>query len=78
MENVIQISAAPQVFNPVFVMRLAEANKAVRQLRDYGCSILSQVIGDREKPTEIVVDRNPHKTLIGCPSVHVTCVRRWQ
>jgi len=73
MENVIQLSAAPRVFNPGFCMRLSEANQAVRQLRDLGCRINRMAIGDREKSTEIVVDRNPHKTLIGCPTVHVTC-----
>lgn len=76
MENIIQMSAVPRVFNPGFVMRLSEANRAVRQLRRLGCRIIRQAIGDREKSTEIVVDRNPHRTLIGCPTVHVTCAMR--
>ena len=73
MENVIQLSTAPRVFNPGFIHRLSEANRAARQLRELGCRIIRQAVGDREKSTEIVVDRNPHKTLIGCPTVHVTC-----
>lgn len=62
-----------RVFTPTFMLRLAEANRAARQLRDFGCRVIRQQVGDREKPTEIVVDRNPHRTLVGCPNVHVTC-----
>lgn len=74
MENVIQISPRPKVFSPTFLCRLAEANRAMRQLRGLGVRVISQAVGDRDKPTEIVVDRNPHRTLAGCPNVHVTCV----
>ena len=66
---------AARVFTPTFVTRLAEANRAARQLRDLGCRVISQVVSDQEKPTEIVVDRNPHRLLAGCPNVHVTCRR---
>lgn len=73
MENVIQIAEPAKVFNPLFLCRLAEANRAVRQLRRLGCQVIRQAVGDRDKPTEIVVDRNPHRLLAGCPNVHVTC-----
>ena len=75
MSKIIQISPAPRVFNMDFVLRLAEANQAARQLRELGCRVIRQAVGVREKPTEIVVDRNPHRLLSGCPNVHVTCGR---
>lgn len=71
MANVIQISAQPKVFNTAFLLRLSEANRAVRQLRDIGCRVVRLAVGDRENTTEIVVDRNPHRLLAGCPGVHV-------
>lgn len=71
MENVIQFDARPRVLHTGFVLRLAEANRAVRQLRRLGCRVISQAIDGTR--AEIVVDRNPHRTLIGCPGVHVTC-----
>lgn len=71
--NVIPIDSRPRVLHAAFVRQLAEANRAVRQLRKLGCRVLSQkVVADG---AEILVDRNPHRTLIGCPSVHVTCGR---
>ena len=75
MSNVLQLSSQPRVFNTAFVLRLSEANRAVRQLRRLGCRIIRQAIGDRDNATEIVVDRNPHRVLNGCPGVHVTVGR---
>ena len=75
MSNVLQLSSQPRVFNTAFVLRLSEANRAVRQLRRLGCRIVRQTIGDRDNATEIVVDRNPHRVLNGCPGVHVTVGR---
>lgn len=72
MDNVLKLSTQPKVFNAAYLVRLSEANRAVRQLRGLGCRIIRQDIGDRDKATEIVVDRNPHLTLNGCPSVHIT------
>lgn len=71
MGQVFRFPAQPRVLNPVFVRALAEANRAVRQLRDMGCQVLDQTIGDRERDTEIVIDRNPHRRLSGCPGVQV-------
>lgn len=71
MDNIILMPARPKVFNTVFLSRLSEANRAVRQLRRLGCRIIRQAVGDRENATEIVVDRNPHRTLNDCPGVHV-------
>lgn len=72
MSNVLQLSSQPRVFNTAFVLRLSEANRAVRQLRCLGCRIVRQTIGDRDNATEIVVDRNPHFDVVDCPGVHVT------
>lgn len=75
MKNVISVPSQPKVFNTVFLLRLSEANRAVRQLRGLGCRTIRQAIGDREHATEIVVDRNPHRVLSGFPGVHVTVGR---
>lgn len=71
MENVINIDARPRVLHPAYTRQLSEANRAIRQLRKLGCRVLSQEIS--VLGTEIVVDHNPHRTLSGCPNVHVTC-----
>ena len=71
MDNVLKLSTQPKVFNAAYLVRLSEANRAARQLRRLGCRIIRQAVGDRENATEIVVDRNPHRTLDGCPGVHV-------
>jgi hypothetical protein len=73
MENVIPIDARPRVLHAGFVHKLAEANRAVRQLRKLGCRVISQAVS--ESGSEIVIDRNPHRTLVACPSVHVICGR---
>lgn len=73
MENVLLFKPQPRVLNTGFVRQLSEANRALRQLRGLGCRVIRQVVGDSAKPTEIVIDRNPHRTLSGCPNVHVTC-----
>jgi len=73
MENVIRIDSRPRVLHAAFVRSLAEANRAARQLRKLGCHVLSLTVADAG--AEIVVDRNPHRTLIGCPGVHVTCAQ---
>lgn len=70
MDNVIPIDSRPRVLHPLFVIRLAEANRAMRQLRRLGCRVLRQQVSDQG--SEIMVDRNPHRTLVGCPGVHVT------
>jgi len=75
MDNILQLSSQPKVFNTVFLLRLSEANRAVRQLRRLGCRVIRQAIGDRDNATEIVVDHNPHRVLNGCPGVHVTVGR---
>lgn len=72
MATINQISPRPKVFNVAFLCRLAEANRAHRQLRRLGCRVIKQAVGDVGNPTEIVVDRNPHCTLQSCPNVHVT------
>lgn len=68
----IQVSKWPKVFNTYFLDQLAESNMAVRQLRCAGVKVLSVRLGGKREETEIVVDRNPHTTLAGCPNVHVT------
>lgn len=73
MENVIRIDARPRVLHASFVRSLAEANRAARQLRKLGCRVLSLTVADAG--AEIVIDRNPHRRLVGCPGVHVTCAR---
>ncbi len=73
MPNVINLDMQPRVLHPAYMRQLAEANRAVRQLRNLGCRVVSQEIS--VLGTEIVVDRNPHRTLTGCPNVHVTCRR---
>lgn len=73
--DVLQLTSQPRVFNTAFLVRLAEANCAVRQLRRLGCRIIRQAVGDRDNATEIVVDRNPHSAIRGCPGVHVTVGR---
>jgi len=75
MHNILHLSDQPKVFNTFFLVRLSEANCAVRQLRRLGCRVLSQTVGDREHITEIVIDRNPHRALVGCPGGHVTVGR---
>jgi hypothetical protein len=73
MENVFRIDPRPRVLHAAFVRQLAEANRAVRQLRTLGCRVLSQhVLGHG---AEIIIDRNPHRTLVDCPSVHITVSR---
>ncbi len=73
MCNVVKINRMPMVFNPMFVARLAEANRALRQLRDFGCKVLKvEVASYPDESTRIVVDRNSHKALVYCPGVHVT------
>lgn len=69
--NVIPIDSRPRVLHAAFVRQLAEANRAVRQLRKLGCRVLSQHVS--ADGSEIVIDYNPHRALIACPSVHVTC-----
>ena len=64
---------APRVFNAGYVRRLSEANEAMRQLKALGCRIRRVSICRVALPSEIVVDHNPHRRLIGCDSVHVTC-----
>ena len=73
MNNVIRFSDSPRILHAGFVARLTEANEASRQLRRYGCRVIRQAVGIYSDATEIVVDRNPHQPLIGCPNVHVTC-----
>ena len=63
----------PRVLTAGYIMRLSEANEAVRQLKALGCSIRRVSICRVALPSEIVVDHNPHQRLIGCESVHVTC-----
>lgn len=70
MRNIIPIDPRPRVLHPGFVRQLAEANYAVRQLRHLGCRVIRQDVTDAG--SEIVIDRNPHRTLAGCASVHVT------
>lgn len=73
MSNVVKINQMPTVFNPLFIARLSEANRALRQLRDFGCAVLKvKVSRQPEASTLIEVDRNAHKTLVGCPGVRVT------
>lgn len=67
------IQKEPRVFSPMTIARLAEANCATRQLRSLGCRVVSLDLGGPGEIAEIVVDRNPHQLLIGCPHVHVTC-----
>ena len=69
--RMIEICQRPKVFNAAFLRRLSEANAALRQLRDLGCKVRRQSILDHE--IEIVVDHNPHRQLVGCEAVHVTC-----
>ncbi len=71
--GVIDISARPKVLHQAFLLRLSEANSALRQLRGLGCRVTRQAILDHE--TEMVVVHNPHRGLVGCPTVHVTCER---
>lgn len=72
MERVLPFRPAPvRVFTPAFVARLAEANRALRQLRALGCRVLSQTVGG--DGARLVIDRNPHCRLAGCPHVSVTC-----
>ena len=71
--NIISFSEQPKVLHQGFIARLSEANEAMRQLRRFGCRIVRLVIGGTDSPTEIIVDRNPHRQLAGCPNVHVTC-----
>lgn len=72
MAQFIQLPA-PKVLNPATVARIADANEAIRQLRRLGCKVKRLVWGSPDKKTEIVIDRNPHCTLMGCDSVHVIC-----
>lgn len=74
MKNVINIDPRPRVLHAAFIRSLAEANQAARQLRQLGCRVLSLTIADIG--AEIVIDRNPHRTLSGCPTVHVTCAAK--
>lgn len=77
MANIIPISLRPAVFHPGFVARLAEANRALRQLRELGCKAVSLRLSRApDVPVMIVVDRNPHRLLVGCPGVHVTHGRK--
>lgn len=71
MENVLLFKPQPRVLHTGFIRQLSEANRALRQLRGLGCRVLSQTVTARG--SEIVIDHNPHRTLTGCPSVHVTC-----
>lgn len=73
MDNVIAIDRRPRVLHAALIRQLAEANRAARQLRALGCRVLSQRIAGNG--AEIVIDRNPHRDLIGCPGVHVTVGR---
>lgn len=73
MEPVLMFKPQPRVLHTGFLRQLSESNRAIRQLRSLGCRVIRQDITPRG--TEIVVDRNPHRTLVGCPSVHVTCGR---
>lgn len=59
-----------RVFTPAYVRRLAEANRAARHLRALGCKVLRMHV-EAHADSEILVDRNPHKRLADCPSVHV-------
>jgi hypothetical protein len=61
------------VLNDLFVARLAEANRAARQLRAWGCRVLRMDIDDAT--TEVVIDRNPHRRIDDCPNVRVTVSR---
>lgn len=75
MGNILHLPTQPKVFNTLALLRLAEANRAVRQLRSLGCQVIRLAIGDCDSATEILVDRNPHRTLAGCPGVHVSVAR---
>lgn len=71
MENVLLFKPQPRVLHTGFIRHLAESNRAVRQLRSLGCRVISQHVS--ADGAEIVIDHNPHRTLIDCPTVHVTC-----
>jgi hypothetical protein len=62
----------PRIFTLAQQARMAEANRALRQLRALGCRPLCLRLGDGCCLTEIVIDRNPHRCIEGCPGVHVT------
>lgn len=69
-DNVVAIDSRPRVLHAAFVRQLAEANRAVRQLRTLGCRVLSQTVSS--DGARIVIDRNPHCRLTDCPRVSVT------
>lgn len=70
--SILQFPNRSRVFTPLFLSRLSEANRAVRQLRDLGCCAVHVCIGDSGNNIEIVVNKNPRHALNGCPDVHVT------
>nr|DAI35619.1 MAG TPA: hypothetical protein [Caudoviricetes sp.] len=71
--HIADVRRTPRVLNDGYIRRLREANEAVRQLKALGCRIRRVSICRVALPSEIVVDHNPHRRLIGCESVHVTC-----
>lgn len=71
------IPSEPVVFTDWLLDRLAESNRAIRQMRDLGCRVCFMRLSTRPGVlTELVVDRNPHRLPIGCPDVHVTWAAR--
>lgn len=62
----------PRILSASYLARLAEANAALRQLRALGCRVLSVSIGRPNEASEILIDKNPHRRLAGCPGVHVS------
>lgn len=67
------IPSEPVVFTDWLLERLAEANRAIRQMRDRGCRVCLLRLSTRPGVmTELVVDRNPIYHPVGCPDVHVT------
>ena len=71
--HIADVRRTPRVLNDGYIRRLREANEAVRQLKALGCRIRRVAVGRPDVCSEIVVDKNPHRRLIGCESVHVTC-----
>ena len=71
--HLADIRKTPRVLTAGYINRLREANDAHRQLRALGCRVLHVRVGAVNEPSEIVIDRNPHRRLSGCWGVHVTC-----
>lgn len=69
MASILKFPPQPKVLNVAFVRQLAESNRAVRQIRTFDCRVLEQSVSERG--STLVIDRNPHRTLSGCPTVHV-------